>query len=135
MTELERRIADAGLKMTGQRRLILQVLDDSPDHPSVETVHERARAIDPGISLATVYRTLQVLADLEIVQRHAFNDEPARFDTNTEHHHHLIDLESGAVIEFQSEELEALKQRIAEKLGYELTDHRLELYGHKKPSR
>jgi len=135
MTELERRITDAGLKMTGQRRLILQVLDSSPDHPSVETVHERARAIDPGISLATVYRTLQLLNDLDIVKRHAFNDTPARFDTNTEHHHHLVDLDTGEVIEFQSEELESLKRRIADTLGYELTDHRLELYGHKKSTR
>lgn len=136
MTELEQRCVDAGLKMTGQRRIILQVLETSTDHPSVETVFQRARDIDPSISIATVYRTLQLLNDKELVQRHAFSEEGhARFEANLEHHHHLIDLDTGDVIEFQHEGLELLKRRIADELGYELIDHRLELYGHKKKTR
>jgi Fur family ferric uptake transcriptional regulator len=136
MTELEQRCIEAGLKMTGQRRIILQVLESSADHPSVETVFQRARDIDSTISIATVYRTLQLLNDKELVQRHAFNDEShARFEANLEHHHHLIDLDTGEVIEFQHEGLERLKQQIAAELGYELIDHRLELYGHKKKTR
>lgn len=134
MTELERRCVEAGLKMTGPRRVILQVLEESDDHPSVETVHQRAKKIDDAISLATVYRTLALLDDLNLVQRHDFNDNHARFDTNLDHHHHLIDLDSGDVIEFQNEELEILKKKIAAALGYDLVDHRLELYGRKKLS-
>lgn len=123
---------DAGLKMTGQRRIILQVLAESADHPSVETVFQRARDIDSSISIATVYRTLHVLDELNLVQRHDFNESHSRFEVNLDHHHHLIDLESGEVVEFQHEELEALKERIAAELGYDLVDHRLELYGRKK---
>ena len=132
MTELEQQCIDAGLKMTGQRRVILQVLTDSEDHPSVETVHQRAKKIDQSISIATVYRTLHLLDEMNLVQRHDFNDNYSRFEVNLEHHHHLIDLETGKVIEFQNEELEELKEHIADVLGYELVDHRLELYGRKK---
>ncbi|MEE8272585.1 MAG: Fur family transcriptional regulator [Alphaproteobacteria bacterium] len=132
MTELERQCVDAGLKMTEQRRVILQVLTVSEDHPSVETVHQRAKEIDTAISIATVYRTLHLLDELNLVQRHDFNDNFSRFEVNLEHHHHLIDLETGRVIEFKNEELEHLKERIADALGYELVDHRLELYGRKR---
>ncbi|GAB5387259.1 MAG: Fur family transcriptional regulator [Alphaproteobacteria bacterium] len=118
--------------MTGQRRVILSVLSESEDHPSVETLHERARAVDPTISLATVYRTINLLDEMDLVQRHDFRDASARFEVNDEHHHHLVDLDTGEVIEFTNEELEALKERIAEELGYELIDHTLELYGRKK---
>ena len=118
--------------MTGQRRVILQVLTESEDHPSVETVHVRAKEIDTSISIATVYRTLHLLDEMNLVQRHDFNDNFSRFEVNLEHHHHLIDLETGKVIEFQNEELEELKERIADILGYDLVDHRLELYGRKK---
>jgi Fur family ferric uptake transcriptional regulator len=131
MTSLTERCAEAGLKMTGQRKIILRVLDEAADHPAVETVYERAREIDPSISMATVYRTLNLLDELNLVVRHEFNENFARYETNTEHHHHLIDVESGAVIEFQNDEIEAMKIEIAKKLGYELVECRLELYGRK----
>lgn len=131
MTELEQRCAEAGLKMTGQRRVILKVLGASEDHPSVEDVYERAKEIDESISIATVYRTLSLLDDLDLVIRHEFQEGYSRYELNWDHHHHLIDLETGAVVEFQNEELEKLKEKIAKDLGYELLDHRLELYGKK----
>jgi Fur family ferric uptake transcriptional regulator len=131
MANLAERCAQAGLKMTGQRRIILRVLDEAEDHPAVETVYERARAIDPSISMATVYRTLNLLDELHLVVRHEFNENFSRYDTNTDHHHHLIDVETGDVIEFQNDEIESMKQEIARKLGYELIECRLELYGKK----
>lgn len=132
MTELEQRCVNAGLKMTGPRKTILKVLGESMDHPSVEVVYERAKAVDASISIATVYRTLNMLDELDLVTRHEFNESFSRYETNTEHHHHLIDMESGEVIEFQNAELEELKERIALELGYDLIDHRLELYGRKR---
>ncbi|HRQ60805.1 MAG TPA: Fur family transcriptional regulator [Alphaproteobacteria bacterium] len=131
MTTLEKRCAEAGLRMTGQRKVILQILSDSPDHPSVEDVYERARAADDSISIATVYRTLALLDELDLVIRHEFQEGYSRYELNWDHHHHLIDLETGKVVEFQNAELEALKEKIARELGYELVDHRLELYGKK----
>lgn len=131
MKNLEERCVAAGLKMTGQRRTILKVLEQSEDHPSVEGVYERAKKIDPSISIATVYRTLSLFEEMDIIIRRDFNESFSRYDVNTEHHHHLIDLESGAVIEFKNEELEQLKIKIAKDLGYELLDHRLDLYGRK----
>ena len=131
MSDLEQRCAEAGLKMTGQRRVILKVLGDSEDHPSVEDVYERARIIDSSISIATVYRTLNLLDELDLVIRHAFQEGYSRYEVNWDHHHHLIDLETGKVVEFQNDELEKLKEKIARDLGYELVDHRLELYGKK----
>lgn len=131
MTELEQRCVEAGLKMTGPRKTILKVLAEAEDHPSVEVVYERAKALDASISIATVYRTLNMLDELDLVTRHEFNESFSRYETNMEHHHHLIDLESGEVIEFQNEELEILKEKIANELGFELVDHRLELYGRK----
>jgi Fur family ferric uptake transcriptional regulator len=129
MNSLEQKCADAGLKMTGQRKIILQVLDEAEDHPSVESVYDRAKSIDSSISMATVYRTLNMLDELNLVIRHEFKENFSRYEVNEEHHHHLIDLESGAVVEFQNQELEDLKERIARELGFELIDHRLELYG------
>ncbi len=131
MTELEQRCIDAGLKMTAPRKVILKVLTDATDHPSVETVYERAKTIDNTISIATVYRTLSLLDELELVTRHEFNESFSRYEINMEHHHHLIDLDSGAVYEFQNEDLEKLKKKIAEEMGFELVDHTLELYGRK----
>lgn len=131
MNDLEQRCINAGLKMTGPRKTILKVLDESMDHPSVEAVYERAKAIDSSISIATVYRTLNMLDELDLVTRHEFNESFSRYETNMDHHHHLIDLESGEVIEFQNLELEKLKERIAKEMGFELVDHRLELYGRK----
>lgn len=117
--------------MTGQRKVILRVLDDSEDHPSVEDVYERAKTIDSSISIATVYRTLNLLDELDLVIRHEFQEGYSRYEVNWDHHHHLVDLETGKVIEFQNDELEKLKEKIARDLGYELVDHRLELYGKK----
>ncbi|MBK7361359.1 MAG: transcriptional repressor [Micavibrio sp.] len=131
MTELEKACAEKGLKMTGQRRVILRVLGSSEDHPSVETVYERAKEIDPSISIATVYRTLSLLDEMNLVIRHEFQQGHSRYELNWDHHHHLIDLETGHVIEFQNDDLEKLKKKIARDLGYDLIDHRLELYGKK----
>lgn len=128
---LASRCVAAGIKMTEQRRIILQVLTSAADHPSVEVVFERAKALDPSVSMATVYRTLNLLDELELVQRHEFKENFSRFELNATHHHHLIDLETGKVIEFQNQELELLKQKIARDLGYDLVDHTLELYGRK----
>lgn len=129
---LEQRCAEAGLKMTGQRKIILKVLDDAEDHPSVETVYERAKAVDPTISMATVYRTLNLLDELQLVIRRDFNEKFSRYDMNTDHHHHLIDVESGEVVEFQNQEIEDLKKKIAFDLGYDLVECKLELYGRKR---
>jgi len=131
MTDIVQRCVDAGLKMTGQRRVILKVIGQAEDHPSVEDVYERARLLDESISIATVYRTLGLLDELELVIRHEFQEGYARYEVNSDHHHHLVDLETGKVIEFQNEELEKLKEKIARDLGYDLVDHRLELYGKK----
>ena len=100
MTDLADRCASAGLKMTDQRRTILRVLDEAMDHPSVETVYERARQVDPAISIATVYRTLSLLDEMDLIVRHEFKENFSRYETNLDHHHHLIDLETGKVIEF-----------------------------------
>ncbi len=127
--DLEAKCVKAGLKMTEQRRVILGILSEAEDHPSVETVFERARERDRSISIATVYRTLNVLDQLNLVQKHDFKEGSSRFEVNLEHHHHLIDVETGEVVEFQDEELEILKATIARELGFELIDHRLELYG------
>jgi Fur family ferric uptake transcriptional regulator len=131
MSDIEERCAEAGLKMTGQRKVILQVLKKAQDHPSVEDVYERAKEIDSSISIATVYRTLSLLDELDLVIRHEFQQGFSRYEVNWDHHHHLIDLDTGKVVEFQSEELEKLKEKIAHELGYKLIDHRLELYGKK----
>ncbi len=131
MTNLEQKCTDAGLKMTGQRKVILQVLDGAHDHPSVEDVYERAKAVDSSISMATVYRTLNLLDELELVVRHEFKENFARYELNMKHHHHLIDMETGDVVEFQNDEIEKMKVEIARQLGYELVECRLELYGKK----
>lgn len=131
MSDLEQRCVQAGLKMTGQRRVILEVLGSAEDHPSVEDVYERAKKLDQSISIATVYRTLGLLDELDLVIRHEFQEGYSRYEVNWDHHHHLVDLETGKVIEFQNDELEKLKVKIAAELGYELVDHRLELYGKK----
>ena len=128
---LEQRCTAAGLKMTGQRKIILKVLDDAEDHPSVEAVYERAKSADPTISMATVYRTLNLLDELQLVIRRDFNEKFSRYDMNTDHHHHLIDVESGEVIEFQNQEIEDMKVAIARNLGYDLVECKLELYGRK----
>ncbi len=119
-----------GLRMTGQRRTIAAVLQDSDDHPDVEELYARASARDSGISLATVYRTVKLFEEAGILDKHEFGDGRARYeDAERAHHDHLIDINSGAVIEFVDPEIEALQEKIAEKLGYTLKGHRLELYG------
>lgn len=129
-SRLERLCLEKGLKMTEQRRVIAQVLSNSTDHPDVELVYQRATAIDPRISIATVYRTVRLLEEASILERHDFGDGRARYEEAPEEHHdHLIDIETRTVVEFQSEEIEKLQEQIAEKLGYRLVGHRLELYG------
>jgi Fur family ferric uptake transcriptional regulator len=119
-----------GLRVTGQRRVIAQVLQDSDDHPDVEQLYARASAIDAGISIATVYRTVKLFEEAGILDKLEFGDGRARYeDAEREHHDHRIDMQSGEVIEFVDEEIEALQERIAAKLGFELRGHRLELYG------
>jgi Fur family ferric uptake transcriptional regulator len=129
MNDLERKWADAGLKMTNQRRTILGVLAQATDHPSVEDLYQRAKQIDSSVSIATVYRTLHILDELNLVQKHEFNKSFSRFEVNDSHHHHLVDVDSGEVIEFEDDKLELLKAEIAARLGFELVDDRLELYG------
>ncbi len=131
MLDLEKRCAEAGLKMTGQRRSILKVLNKAKDHPSVEELCERAKKVDASVSVATVYRTVNLLDELGLVIRHEFGENFSRYEINTEHHDHLIDIDSGKIIEFHNDELEALKEKIAAEMGFELSDHRLELYGRK----
>lgn len=115
--------------MTGQRRVIARVVAESHDHPDVEMLYQRAVAIDPNISIATVYRTVKLFEEAGITQRHDFGDGRSRYEpTSDEHHDHLIDLKSGKVIEFANSEIEILQRTIAKKLGYKLVDHRLELY-------
>lgn len=119
-----------GLRMTGQRRTIAQVLQSSDDHPDVEELYSRASAIDAGISIATVYRTVKLFEEAGILERLEFGDGRARYeDAERDHHDHLIDLNSGEVIEFVDPDIEALQEKIAAKLGYELRGHKLELYG------
>ena len=128
--DLEQLCADKGLRITEQRRVIARVLSESDDHPDVELLHERANKIDSGISIATVYRTVRLFEEAGILDRHDFGDGRARYEAAPEaHHDHLIDVETGNVIEFVDPEIEALQKQIAEKLGYRLVDHRLELYG------
>ena len=123
----------AGVRLTGQRRVIAQVIEDATDHPDVEALHRRASSIDDGISLATVYRTVKLFEESGILEKLEFGDGRARYeDADRDHHDHLIDLHSGEVIEFVDPEIEALQERIAEKLGYDLKGHRLELYGVKR---
>ena len=119
-----------GLRMTGQRRTIAQVLQDSDDHPDVEELYARASTIDAGISIATVYRTVKLFEEAGILERLEFGDGRARYeDAERDHHDPLIDLNSGEVIEFVDPEIEALQEKIAAKLGFELRGHKLELYG------
>src|SRR6202012_5682184 len=120
---------EKGLRITDQRKIIARVLSDAIDHPDVEELHARAAQIDSGISIATVYRTVRLFEEAGILERHDFGDGRARYEAAAESHHdHLIDVETGRVIEFVDDEVEALQRRIAEKLGFRLVDHRMELY-------
>ena len=133
MTELEKTLeelcVERGMRMTEQRRVIARVLEGSADHPDVEELYRRSAEVDPRISISTVYRTVNLFEEAGLVTKHDFKDGRARFELiPDEHHDHLIDIRSGAVIEFRNEEIEAIQDVIAKRLGYRLVDHRLELY-------
>ena len=129
ISRIEQRCIEKGMKMTEQRRVIAKVLSDATDHPDVEEVHNRATAIDSNISIATVYRTVRLFEEANILERHDFGDGRARYEESADSHHdHLIDVQSGRVIEFQNTEIEALQREIARQFGYKLVGHRLELY-------
>ncbi|MEM8856153.1 MAG: Fur family transcriptional regulator [Pseudomonadota bacterium] len=130
---LEQALRADGVRITRQRAAILKVLSEAQDHPDATELHRRARDIDESVSLATVYRTLAALEEQGIVHRHSFDGTPARFETtDLPHHDHIIDLDTGAVVEFRSDKIEKLQAEIAEALGYEVVRHRLELYCRKR---
>ncbi|MGE5514216.1 MAG: Fur family transcriptional regulator [Bacteroidota bacterium] len=130
VSRIEQRCIDKGMKMTDQRRVIARVLSEAADHPDVEEVYRRSTTIDPRISIATVYRTVRLFEEADILERHDFGDGRARYEESVDDHHdHLIDMQSGRVIEFTSPEIEALQRKIAETYGFRLVGHRLELYG------
>ena len=130
MSRIEKLCNEKGLRMTDQRRVIARVLSDATDHPDAEELYRRAATLDPHISIATVYRTVKLFEDAGILERHDFRDGRSRYEEVPDSHHdHLIDVKSGKVIEFRNEDIERLQKRVAEELGFELVDHRLELYG------
>ena len=130
MDRLEKLCIEKGMRMTEQRRVIARVLSTSADHPDVEELHRRAHAVDPHISIATVYRTVRLFEESGIIERHDFRDGRSRYEETPDHHHdHLIDMKTGKVIEFTDDAIEELQNAIAARLGYKLVDHRLELYG------
>ena len=128
-SRLEQRCAEKGLKMTSQRHTIARVLSESDDHPDVELLYQRTQKADPKIGMATVYRTVRLFEEAGVIDKHDFGDGRARYEeTGEDHHDHLIDMKTGRVIEFTNEDIEKLQHMVAEKLGYELIGHRLELY-------
>ena len=130
MDRIEKICVEKGMRMTEQRRVIARVLSAAHDHPDVEELHRRAHAVDPHISIATVYRTVRLFEEAGIIARLDFRDARSRYEEAPEaHHDHLIDMKSGKVVEFMDDEIEALQEAIARRLGYKLIDHRLELYG------
>ena len=129
-SRIEALCLEKGMKMTGQRRVIARVLSEAQDHPDVEEVYRRAVQVDPHISIATVYRTVRLFEEASILERHDFGDGRSRYEeASDEHHDHLIDIQSGQVIEFRSPEIETLQREIAERFGFRLMGHRLELFG------
>lgn len=132
LSRIEALCAEKGLRMTEPRRVIARVLSDSEDHPDAEELYDRVKAIDSSISMATIYRTMKLFEEMSIVSKRDFGDGRARYERKSgpeDHHHHMIDVQSGEVIEFYNQELEDLKKRIARDLGFELVDHHLELFG------
>lgn len=130
LDRIEKLCIEKNMRMTDQRRVIARVLSMADDHPDVEELYRRAHDVDPHISIATVYRTVRLFEEAGIIERHDFRDGRSRYEEATDDHHdHLIDMKSGEVIEFYDEELEALQEKIAKRLGFRLVDHRLELYG------
>ena len=130
MDRIEKLCVEKGMRMTDQRRVVARVLSEAHDHPDVEELYRRAHAVDPHISIATVYRTVRLFEEAGIIERHDFRDGRSRYEEAPDvHHDHLIDMRSGKVIEFVDEDIEKLQQAIAKRLGFKLVDHRLELYG------
>ena len=134
MTEtIEKKCIDKGVKLTEQRKIIAKVMSESTDHPDVDELYNRVSKIEPKISIATVYRTVKLFEESGIVAKHDFKGGKARYEELSESHHdHLIDVKTGEIIEFVDEEIEKLQKKVAEKYGYELVDHKLEIYGVKK---
>ena len=131
-SEIEIRCIKKGVRLTDQRKLVAQVLSESQDHPDVDELHKRVSKLDPKISIATVYRTVKLFEESGILAKHDFKGNKARYEqTSGEHHDHLIDINTGKITEFINEDIEKLQKKVAEKLGYKLVDHRLELYGSK----
>jgi len=132
-SSLEKICKNRGMRMTGQRRIIARILSEAEDHPDAEVLYRRAARLDANISLATIYRTVRLFEEAGVIEKHDFGDGRSRFETMPDDHHdHLIDVKTGEVIEFVDAEIEQLQEKIARKLGYELVDHRLELYGVKR---
>jgi len=130
---IEERCKQKGVKLTDQRKLIARIMSDSHDHPNVDALYKRVSKIDSKISIATVYRTVKLFEEAGILTKHDFRGEKARYEELPDSHHdHLIDVQTGEIVEFVNEEIEKLQKKVAEKLGYHLVDHRLELYGTKK---
>ena len=130
--DVESKCIKKGLRLTDQRKIIAQVMSESEDHPDVDELHKRVNKLDAKISIATVYRTVKLFEEAGIFAKHEFKGTKARYEQTTrEHHDHLIDINTGEIIEFVNQDIEKLQKEVAEKLGYKLVDHRLELYGSK----
>ena len=133
---IEQKCISKGVKLTDQRRVVAKVMSESTDHPDVDELYKRVSKVDPKISIATVYRTVKLFEEAGILTKHDFKGGKARYEElNESHHDHLIDVKSGEIIEFVDEEIEMLQKKVAEKYGYTLVDHKLELYGVKKKSK
>ena len=130
--DYEKELRRQGVRITRQRSAILGIISETEDHPDALEIFRRAVTIDPSISLSTVYRTMKLLGDIGAIHRHAFEGGPSRFEHAADHHDHLIDIETGDVIEFKSDRIEQLQDEIAKSLGYDIVHHRLELYGRKR---
>ena len=132
---IEQKCIKKGVKLTDQRKIIAKVMSEAHDHPDVDELYKRVSSIDPKISIATVYRTVKLFEEVGILTKHEFKGGKARYEeVNEGHHDHLIDIKSGEIIEFVDDEIEKLQKKVAEKYGYNLVDHKLELYGIKKKS-
>ena len=133
MTDIEQKCISKGVKLTGQRKIIARIMSEAEDHPDVDELYNRVTKIDSKISIATVYRTVKLFEEAGILAKHDFKGGKARYEEISESHHdHLIDVKTGEIIEFVDDEIEKLQKKVAEKYGYELVDHKLELYGIKK---
>ena len=133
MTDIEQKCISKGVKLTGQRKIIARVMSEAEDHPDVDELYNRVTKIDSKISIATVYRTVKLFEEAGILAKHDFKGGKARYEETSESHHdHLIDVKTGEIIEFVDDEIEKLQKKVAEKYGYDLVDHKLELYGIKK---